>query len=187
MSRASSTLRAFSRPRTRRLLASLGILWTLTLAGCLQGPMEEPEHVTPAHRPADYPAAVVRLDVLIQEIESDSARDTATIDVFAEWTDLIRWLPDMAGDSDLKEPDWNRVNEATRQLEQIGRAWEKLDGDSRRSAFRSSIKAIRECWVILDEVARERAVVFRPPQEQQPFAQEQPTKDASATDSGEMP
>jgi hypothetical protein len=91
----------------RLRLASLGLL---LLAGCHRGAAVAPaEHHAPAHHPGDYAAAVVRLEELHEEILSGRTRPEGSLDAFAEWEDLVRWLPGLAAETDLAEEPWNRV------------------------------------------------------------------------------
>jgi len=94
-------------------------LLLLLLAGCHGVETGEAEHHTPKHMPTDYPAAVNRLLALHVEIANDRSRAAGEIDVFAETHDIVRWLPMLAADSDLKEEPWNRVHAASQRLEEI--------------------------------------------------------------------
>ncbi|HND56572.1 MAG TPA: hypothetical protein PLV92_29340, partial [Pirellulaceae bacterium] len=88
------------------------------LCGCLAAPAEEAEHHTPAHRPVDFPAAVTRLDALHAELlDAKTARPPGTIDAMTELSDIVRWLPELAADSDLDRTAWDRVAATTRLFE----------------------------------------------------------------------
>lgn len=99
------------------------IFWFCALCssfiGCQNGPITDPEHDTPAHKPQDFPAAVDRLIALHAEIDHGGSRPPGKIDVFTESYDVARWLPDLAADSDLEEQPWNQVHVTARQLEAI--------------------------------------------------------------------
>jgi hypothetical protein len=103
---------------TGRSLVLLGSLLFLT-TGCHGSHGEEAEHHTPAHKPADFAAAVDRLLALHVEISNGRPRAPEQMDVFAEAHDIVRWLPELAADSDLSEAPWNNVYETARRLEAI--------------------------------------------------------------------
>jgi hypothetical protein len=150
--------------------------------GCHRAAYEEPEHHVPAHRPADYPAAVARLEALHRQFlggesasnaignatentagnTSENVTENATenaagnagivnvIDPFDEFHDLARWLPELAGDSDLVEAEWVRVNRQARILVDAlapVRAAALADRlrsyDSRREMFASGLRELR--------------------------------------------
>ena len=93
-------------PRSRRSLA-IGLL---LLVGCDRAASVGPaEHHAPAHLPADYASAVVRLQELHGEILGGRTRSDDSLDAFAEWEDLVRWLPGLAAETDLPEELWNRI------------------------------------------------------------------------------
>lgn len=105
---------------SRRRWAGLGLLLSLSscLAGCLSAPTDEAEHHVPVHRPVDFLAAVKRLDGLHAELlEGAPPRDAGRIEAFAEMSDVVRWLPELAGDSDLDRTSWDRVAATTRAFE----------------------------------------------------------------------
>jgi hypothetical protein len=110
-------------------------LLIVLLAGCHGVETEEAEHHTPEHMPADYPAAVDRLLALHVEFINGSSRAADEIDVFAETYDIVRWLPMLAADSELKEEPWNRVHAASRSLEEILTAVLAFNGDDRRETY----------------------------------------------------
>ena len=43
-------------------------------------------------------------------------RSAAGISSMDELLDVVRWLPDLAGDSDMSETDWNVVSDASNKL-----------------------------------------------------------------------
>lgn len=154
--------------------------------GCHRAAYEEPEHHVPAHRPADYPAAVARLEALhrqflggesasnaignapgnaagnttenMTENTTENAAGNAAgnagivnvIDPFDEFHDLARWLPELAGDSDLVEAEWVRVNRQARLLvdafapvRAAALADRRRSYDSRREMFASGLRELR--------------------------------------------
>lgn len=149
----------------------------LFLVGCLRAPTEEPEHHVPAHRPADFPAAVARLQELHRELPApdDHAADHAAdrpgdgIEAFVEWSDLVRWLPELAADSDLPEAPWNRVDAAAAKLAAL--LPPTLSSAEGRAAYRAHAAAVAP---LLEELA---AVVALFPR----------AKPGGPSDSGESP
>lgn len=137
--------------RIARRLSSAGLLWALLL-GCRGGTVEEAEHHTPPHKPPDYPAAVDRLVELHQEIRSGRSRETHQLDVFTETYDVVRWLPELAADSDLKEGPWNRVHAAARRLEAILTEVLARGDDGRREAYLQSETELDQRWRELVEI-----------------------------------
>jgi hypothetical protein len=111
-------------------------LLVVAVGGCQTTNREEAEHHTPAHKPADFPAAVDRLLALHDEIARNGTRAADQLDVFTESFDIARWLPELAADSDMEELPWNRVHEIASQMEKIlGDVLSREDGQ-RRGAYR---------------------------------------------------
>ncbi|EAQ78934.1 hypothetical protein [Blastopirellula marina] len=99
----------------RRLLAAIGLV---TLLGCLSASDEHAEHHDPPHRPADFVAAVERLQV-IQTASSTSEEIPSPHpdgDLQLEAADLLRWLPELAAESDLSREDWNQMYQSTAMI-----------------------------------------------------------------------
>ncbi len=136
----------YANARIRLEIVAVGIM--VIVCGCQRDTPDQAEHHTPAHKPLDYPAAVVRLLELHVEIFNERQRDADQMDVFAETYDVVRWLPELAADSDLEEEPWNRAVRASRHWEAILSAVMKLDHTERASAYRSHDRQ-------LDDVQRE--------------------------------
>lgn len=73
------------------------------------------EHVIPKHKPRDLAASVVQLELRGAVVLS--AQGTA--DARRELLDIVRWLPELAADSDLRRPQWERVTLVSRSLEEL--------------------------------------------------------------------
>lgn len=104
----------------RALLAAVALSTLTSGSGCHTGEShEEAEHHAPAHRPDAYPAAVERIEVLHAELldPASPARPEGTVDALQELFDLVRWLPELAADSDLNERSWTQVAESARATE----------------------------------------------------------------------
>jgi hypothetical protein len=114
------------------------IVATLALAGCRDAHDENghdhdhghnhdhdhdhAEHVDPAHRPADFPEAVARLLAGHEAAAAALAagrNDAAHDEHLPILSDLARWLPEIAADSDLPEAAWNRVAQAASTLQSV--------------------------------------------------------------------
>ena len=124
-----------ARTAAGRCLLLLTSLLFPAATGCHGTRVEEAEHHTPAHKPADFPAAVDRLLALHSEISSGVHRESAQIDVFTEFQDLVRWLPELAADSDLGEESWNAVYDTTQRLEKILIQVQSRGGEHRRETY----------------------------------------------------
>lgn len=109
--RLSETLSAM---KGRAVVACLGVLSGLiaaSLGGCSSSNAEaeeEPsEHARPAHRPHDLPEAVAQVRgrwaaLATREGALQPVRRT-------ELADILRWLPEIAGESQLNETGWRDV------------------------------------------------------------------------------
>ena len=88
-------------------------------------PTAGPEHEVPAHRPPDYPTAVTELESRLAEFavaadSKDSSLDVQTTDAVDarrdELRDIVRWLPEIAGDSDLRKAHWEQARDCAASL-----------------------------------------------------------------------
>jgi hypothetical protein len=78
------------------------------------------EHDRPEHMPISLAASVPELRQRIAKLKNDGPRQEETRQAQGrELRDIIRWLPELAGDSDLRKADWETVNEASHQLETL--------------------------------------------------------------------
>jgi len=69
------------------------------------------EHHVPEHKPHDLADAVDEMEKRWQALESKWATNPGqSSEALSELIDIIRWLPELAGDSDLPESEWNEVN-----------------------------------------------------------------------------
>ena len=120
--------------RRRFAAVFIGIGWPGLMAGC--GPVGSPQtgaesveesHGMVAHKPHSFDEAVValrdRFAVLVgEENEASGTAPTGERGV-NELTDIVRWLPELAGDSDLGREDWYRVQATARDLEKLTAGW----------------------------------------------------------------
>jgi len=95
-------------------------LLLLATAGCLSSSPEENEkleHHVPAHKPLTFAAAVTELQTRCEEANAQELASTP--EKFTELLDVIRWLPELAGDSDLGRADWETVQRLSQRLEDL--------------------------------------------------------------------
>ncbi|MDX2037638.1 MAG: hypothetical protein SFX72_13380 [Isosphaeraceae bacterium] len=103
------------RPSTR--LAPLLVACAAILAGCSADDHDDHDedhigHEIPAHKPRDLPQAVSSIRALAREFGSAPSQTPIARDRVEIAVDVARWLPEIAGDSDLPEKEWNLVNDA---------------------------------------------------------------------------
>lgn len=90
-----------------------------SMLGCQKGVSQEEEaHHIPAHLPANFEQALVRIEQIAAHLKDGAALEQkpTEVTVETELRDVVRWLPELAAQSDLKEADWNIVDEATLDL-----------------------------------------------------------------------
>lgn len=76
-------------------------------------------HVDPPHWPSDFPDAVDRMVIAQEAARGDlSAGRLKAVrsDHVPVLRDLAKWLPEVAGDSDMPEEPWERVNALSSRL-----------------------------------------------------------------------
>lgn len=99
-----------------RLGVVLGLLFLGLQAGCQPAVQtsEEAHHI-PAHLPGDFEQALSRLELLIRHLHDGAPLEKmpTEVTVAQELRDIVRWLPELAAESDLSESDWNIVDQAT--------------------------------------------------------------------------
>jgi len=132
---------------------------TLTLAicgisGCFKtATPEEPKHERPAHKPYSFSAAVERLERL-ERLHAEISRDLTsprnqTADIFAEYFDVVRWLPELAADSDLSKELWDRIDTQSNVLWLYLESVSKAPPDRRQDAYQRQRGQIEKCLVNL--------------------------------------
>ena len=100
-------------------LVVISLMLFPSLMGCQQpGTQEEEAHHIPEHLPADFDQALTRIEQLAVHLTDGVALEQkpVEVDVSTELRDVVRWLPELAAQSDLNEDDWNAVDAATREL-----------------------------------------------------------------------
>lgn len=95
----------------------------------------EAAHRVPGHFPGTATAAIVRLKSLLEASPSEGATtpdehgpaDEHEVTPRQEVYDLARWLPELAAETELDEPTWNEIRDASGVLE---RAAGEASGDA---------------------------------------------------------
>ncbi|MCY2967171.1 MAG: hypothetical protein NT069_26630 [Planctomycetota bacterium] len=114
------------RETTRDLFPGLRawlLLAAVWVAGCGtkgSGPEFEDhlEYHVPPHRPASFSAGVDSIrDRLTRVTVGQSVGDDPELRrQSTELREIIEWLPELAGDSDMRKPQWDQVNEISQRL-----------------------------------------------------------------------
>lgn len=101
-----------------RILLSICCLFCASCSTEDQSEDQHLEHVIPAHKPATFEEAVTQLRERRDQVEltATSERDPQEL---AELGDIIRWLPDIAADSELLRNDWEQVQRDSVRLEEL--------------------------------------------------------------------
>jgi hypothetical protein len=119
----------------------IGVLLLSLPAGC--GPMDsggpsadvgsvEDRHGIPPHKPTSFADAVTQLNQRHQQL-LEAPNGEHTQEQFQQLSDIVRWLPELAAETDLPRADWEAVQRLTRQLEQELAGWQ-LGGSVRPPA-----------------------------------------------------
>lgn len=100
----------------RNILLLLVVSTSASLCGCGASsaePTEEVEHTRPDHWPNTFIEAVTDIESRFDNLSAGSLSDVDA----TELRDLLKWLPDVAGDTSLDESNWTRAVDAGRALE----------------------------------------------------------------------
>ena len=73
--------------------------------------------------------------------ESSEKTHDVEVDVFKEFKDIVKWLPEIAGDGDMEESAWNQVKEISTAF---GDVLESADTEDMRNALNSERDAINQ-------------------------------------------
>lgn len=136
------------RDRNGRQTNCLGlavVLSSLCLSGCAPtATVESPgtaeheeqdhehEHGIPTYKPKTFAAAVRQLSPRWKHISLElNAGHVEHADAdLEELLEMIRWLPELAADTDLKKADWDRVQQLSTKLETLAVAHRSRSGVS---------------------------------------------------------
>ena len=95
------------------------IIWVLAVVTGCSGPApdhDEEAHAVPAHHPRTFRRAVADIG------RRGPPLTAGTLDVESrelqrrQLLDIVRWLPELAADTELGRRDWERVNEVSKTL-----------------------------------------------------------------------
>jgi hypothetical protein len=125
---------------TRICCRATWLVWMVAFglaAGCGSGAATEEDdhgsHASPAHKPASFADAVTETERRFGELAGPlSAEDRAKR--LVELDDILRWLPELAGDTDLKRADWDAAKGLVDQLVALRSA------QPREGPFAASVK-----------------------------------------------
>lgn len=124
-----------------RAAAGLCLVVVAGCAGSSSNADEEErlEHHIPAHKPTSFARAIPELDRRFH----DPALGAGTKRVDPRWSelaDIVRWLPELAADSDLRRQDWERVQQLTGELSRHLQQWEAAAAE--RSRILAAVESI---------------------------------------------
>lgn len=97
---------------------TLILLLLAVLAGCGRAPDEDRhlEHVIPAHKPHSYAETVDQLQQRVQALSHTGSGSDRTVPL-EELGDIIRWLPELAADSDLRKLQWEQARDIAARMQ----------------------------------------------------------------------
>ena len=90
----------------------------VSIAGCVEGrsSTHELEHVVPAHWPMNLADAAEKIEARIVVVEAQSSESEQARN---ELSEIISWLPEVAADTALSEPDWSTINAVCQKNEAL--------------------------------------------------------------------
>ena len=114
------------------LLGATALILAAVMAGGCAGPAgdhEEDAHALPEHHPRTFRRAVVDIGHRGGVLTSGMLEGPELELQRRQLLDVVRWLPELAADTELGRRDWERVNDAARtlarELESLARAGEQ--------------------------------------------------------------
>ena len=117
------------------LLGATVLILAAVMAGGCAGPAgdhEEDAHALPEHHPRTFRRAVVDIAERVGVLTSGTLEGPEWELRRRQLLDIVRWLPELAADTDLGRRDWERVNDAARtlarELESFADAGEQVAG-----------------------------------------------------------
>lgn len=90
--------------------------------GCDTDPFHSRAHETSSHRPKGFSDAVADLrarTASLTELGAKARSGKSWQGAVDKLADIVRWLPEIAADSDMPENEWDRVNEQSKALTQL--------------------------------------------------------------------
>lgn len=101
------------------LLGATALILAAAMAGGCAGPAgdhEEDAHALPEHHPRTFRRAVVDIGHRGGVLTSGMLEGPELELQRRQLLDVVRWLPELAADTELGRRDWERVNDAARTL-----------------------------------------------------------------------
>lgn len=121
-------------------------------------------HLDPEHRPPHFVAAVKRLEELADSLDAEVIPSAAySVTWVKEAEDLWRWLPELAAATDLSEPDWTRIQEASNAIytQWKGQSSEALPDPTIRKLWRTNVEVLKGLANSVAEATRQEEIAFR--------------------------
>jgi hypothetical protein len=109
------------------------------------------EHVTPAHRPDQFPEAVARLRDLHRAFSDPSTGPTSPTRL-QQYREIAAWLPEIAADSDMPEGEWDRVDAAARGIAAALRDVESATPADRPARYVAQSRVIEPAIAALEAI-----------------------------------
>lgn len=83
-------------------------------------------HGIAAHRPKSFSEAVEQLTTRYQALVATPPDNTDVdiADALQQLKDIVHWLPELAGDTDLRRVEWEQVQQLTLNLQQFIEPWQ---------------------------------------------------------------
>ena len=80
--------------------------------------------IYPLIGPYSFAAAIEDLPRRLSMLEATSnSEHLARLEQLHELEDILRWLPELASESDLRKSDWEKATKASSELEELLRPW----------------------------------------------------------------
>ena len=143
------------------------ILAAVMVGGCAgpAGDHEEDAHALPEHHPRTFRRAVVDISHRGGVLTSGMLEGPQLELQRRQLLDIVRWLPELAADTELGRRDWERVNDAARDLARELESFK--DSGHKASSRETTLSAtLGEAMAVLAEA--ERALPYAIPSEEQP-------------------
>jgi hypothetical protein len=117
---------------------------------------EHAHHEIPVHRPSNFPHGVRRLRYRLEQFATTLTLDDAKLSErkYSELRDIVRWLPELAGESDLPEPEWEQVVAATQSIQQQLPPWPEQERWLTASRWQELCEACEPSLARLDMIAK---------------------------------
>jgi hypothetical protein len=130
-------------------------LLCFVLSGCHRAGATEDDHLehhVPAHKPSHLATAIDEIERRYAAVaKEDGIQSPERITQLKELVDIVRWLPEIAGDSDLPEEQWNVVDGVSEYLwpllqDQLNQAerGERISIASLTDSVTTAVKQLRD-------------------------------------------